>query len=56
MCKEYLGKEGVVHVTVDQWQYGLVSRVKTGVESVRKATGFKTSSLHLAMQFQKGMP
>ena len=51
-----MGKTGVLKVSADQCQYGLLSRDKTGEGYVRKATSFMTNAPYVALQLQKRCP
>ena len=51
-----LGRKGVIKVSADQCQYGLMSRDKTGEGVVRKATSFMTYAPYVAMELQRRCP
>ena len=51
--KKLLGKNVVIRVSLDQCQYGLISRGAQGEGLVRKAIGFLINAPCIAMQFKR---
>ena len=54
--RNILRKYGVVKVSADQCQYGLISRDQFGKGLARKAIGFMTNSPCLAQELQRKCP
>ena len=54
--QDILGKHGVMHVKVDQCQYGLMSKDGLGEGFVRKSTGFMTNAPCVAMELMRRCP